>query len=524
MSKDINSSFKNMDSNQGQKTLEKSTGISKFISFLFPIQKNEISKFISIALLQFSILFIQNLVRALKDSIVITKIGPETINFLKFWGVVPVAFLMSMLYIKLVTKVRSVKIFYFIYSFFVIFFVLFGYVIFPNQELIHLNKQSIDQYVNIFPNLKWFILLLSNWGFSLFFIIAELWIPMVSGLLFWQFINGITSVEQSRRFYPLFGFIAQTGLIFSGILLENSLNISNFIISHYNLSSNTDEISIKLIMSFVFLFGLFGLTMLWIINNFILESDVIQKLEFSANKKHPSMLESIKLILSSKYILLICALLICYGCSTNLIEGAWKAKAHKLHTTSDEFTVFVGSYLKYNGIATILFALFASMVIRSFGWLVGALITPIVFFITGMAFFAVSNFDSFSGWMLNFFNISSPVVLVVTVGTIQNVLGKSTKYSFFDSTKEMSYVPLDPETKTKGKAAADVIGTKFGKSISAFLVSLAFVIFPSIGYDDILWHIMFIFILMFVLWILVVFFLNKEYKSLTNESERKSKT
>ncbi len=276
-------------------------------------------------------------------------------------------------------------------------------------------------------------------------------------------------------------------------------------------------------MSFVFLFGGFGLTMLWIINNFILDSDVIQKLEFSANKKHPSMLESAKLILSSKYILLICALLICYGCSTNLIEGAWKAKAHKLHTTSDEFTVFVGSYLKYNGIATILFALFASMVIRYFGWLVGALITPIVFFITGMAFFAVSNFESFSDWMLNFFNISSSVVLVVTVGTIQNVLGKSTKYSFFDSTKEMSYVPLDHETKTKGKAAADVIGTKFGKSISAFLVSLAFVIFPSIGYDDILWHIMFIFILMFVLWAVVVFLLNKEYKSLTNESQRKSK-
>jgi AAA family ATP:ADP antiporter len=66
------------------------------------------------------------------------------------------------------------------------------------------------------------------------------------------------------------------------------------------------------------------------------------------------------------------------------------------------------------------------------------------------------------------------LMLSVLVGTAQNVGTKATKYGMFDPTKEMAYIPLDAEQKTKGKAAIDVIASRMGKSggslIQQFLI------------------------------------------------------
>jgi AAA family ATP:ADP antiporter len=58
---------------------------------------------------------------------------------------------------------------------------------------------------------------------------------------------------------------------------------------------------------------------------------------------------------------------------------------------------------------------------------------------------------------------------------------KSFKYIFFDPTKERAYIPLDEESKVRGKAAVDGVGSRLGKGFGSVLITVLVSLFGSIG-------------------------------------------
>ena len=389
---------------------------------------------------------------------------------------------------------------------------LFAFYLFPNYKTLHLDQETANNLVTQFPHFKWFILLLSNWSFSLFYVIAELWPNAVFAVLFWQFVNKITSINESRRFYPLFGLLGQTALYFSGAFLTNLVSINRYFAELFKLNGDASIVTIQIVISIILILGTTALFTFWILNHKILDITAIEDLQFKVEKNQMSLSESLQMVAKSRYIRLIAILLICYGIAINLIEGPWKAEATKIYKTPTEFATFIGSYISYTGIVTVCFTLIGSNIVRILGWTAAAIITPLIIMMTGLAFFVISNFDSVTTLMMLSFSFNNPIALVIIVGAIQNILGKSTKYTFFDFTKEMSYVPLNEQLKTKGKAAADMIGVKIGKSTSAFLQSMIFVILPAATYSSISMSLMFVFVMICIVWIWAVFELNKEYK------------
>ncbi len=486
--------------------------ISKFLDYIWPIHRHELPKFLSITLLMFCILGIQNLIRAQKDSLVNTMIGTETISFLKLWGVLPAAFLITILYVKLVSIMKGEKIFYLIMSIFLGFFALFAFYIFPNYQTFHLNPETANHLIGLYPNLKWFILLFSSWSISLFYVIAELWPNAIFALLFWQFVNKITSVEESKRFYLLFGLFGQTGLVISGFFLENQLNVNNFIIQIFNLKTTHNIITVQVVMFVVLVLGITAMITFWMLNHKILDIVNLENLRFKVKKNQMSLVESFKMVLSSKYILLIAIMLFSYGMAINLVEGPWKFEASRVYTDVTSYNSFVGGYLKYTGVLTIAFVILGSNIVRKLGWFAAAIITPIMLFVTGITFFSVVNFNLVSSFLIGVFLFTDPMIFAVSLGALQNILSKSSKYTLFDSTKEMSYIPLHDDLKTKGKAAADMIGTKLGKSSSALLQSMIFIIMPAATFRSISSYLMVVFTFICIIWIWAVIELNKEYK------------
>ena len=73
----------------------------------------------------------------------------------------------------------------------------------------------------------------------------------------------------------------------------------------------------------------------------------------------------------------------------------------------------------------------------------------------------------------------APLTFAVWFGAYSVLLTKGSKYSFFDPTKEMAFIPLDPDLKVNGKAAVDGVGGRLGKSAGGLVTSTLLVLFST---------------------------------------------
>jgi AAA family ATP:ADP antiporter len=473
---------------------------------------SEIKKFLPLAILMFCILFNQNILRILKDSILISEVSAEVTSFVKVYCLTPAATFFVVIYAYMVNRLSFEQIFTYLTLFFVGFFAIFGFIIFPNIEYFHMSKELTERLMNEYPNFKWYIALLSYWSYVVFFVLSELWPNVFYILLFWQFANSITNKEEAKKYYIILALIGNSSLIIVGlVLIKLSSGGINFF--GFNLSSESEDLLIKYSTYLIVFFGFLSIVAVkYICANVLPDPSLYKNAKTDKKPKEKlGLVDSFKYIIKSKYLWLMLICSASFGLTINLVEAVWKSKIKELYPSIQAHTEFASNYIIWTGIAIMLFTVIGQILMRKFSWYVSAVIAPIVMISTGVPFFAFVVFDEALASML--FGLS-PLVLAVTVGTIQNVFSKGVKYSIWDTSREMLYIPLDEELKTKGKAAVDVTSSKLGKAFSGLVQSLLFTIFPNATYTSISPFLMIFFVIMSLVWIYAVKLIYEEYQKI----------
>ncbi len=445
----------------------------KWRSRLWPVHAYELKKFIPMLLMFFLISFNYTVFRDCKDSIVVPSCGAGALPFIKVYGTVPAAVLFMLIYSKLSNILSKPMLFYVTIAPFVAFFALFAFVLYPYQHLFHPTESAAWLSAHLPENLAPVALVYQNWTFALFYVLSELWGSAILSLLFWGFANDITRVSEAKRFYALFGLGANIALVFSGECIKYFSRIASHLPEHEAWGT-----ALKWMMGAACINGVLVMVIYSWMNRAVLKDPrFYSPAEIKGKKEKPKLglFESFSYLAKSPYMLLIAAIVICYGMSINFVEVSWKGQIGKAFPNHTDYSFFMGNLSEITGIVTCLMILFVSgNIMRRYGWTVAAILTPVILGLTAFAFFGgLFAKEHLTGLALMFG--TSPLILVVIFGLIQNVMSKATKYSLFDPTKEMSYIPLDQEQKVKGKAAIDVVGARLGKSggsiVQQFLIA-----------------------------------------------------
>lgn len=506
-----------------RKTQDQLPEFGKVRAALWPIHNFELKKFLPMGLIMFFILFNYTILRDTKDTLIITApgSGAGVLSFLKGWFVMPAAIFFVVIYAKLTNVLSREKVFYAIVISFITFFGIFAFYLYPNREWIHPSLETIQQLQANYPSFQWIFPIYGVWTYSIFYVLSELWGSVMISLLFWQFANEIVRTEEAKRFYALFSMIANISLIASGTVVVYFSDI------RHTLPPEVDAwgISLNYMMSAVVVAGLAAMVIYrWINRNVLTDPRYYDKAAADAKKAKKSskpklsVMESFKYIFSSPYLGYIAILVIGYGISINLIEVVWKHQIKLAYPNPNDYSAFMGNFSRMTGLATILLIMFTKGIVRRFGWFAAAIITPVTVIITGSLFFSFVFFAEEVTPMLVGMGLvaATPTLMAAWFGAAQNFLSKGMKYSLFDPTKEMAYIPLDNELKTKGKAAVDVIGGRLGKAAGGYIQQGLF-IFTAGGVMDIAGFLVGIIALVVGGWAIAVGALSKSYKKLIKQ-------
>jgi len=199
-----------------------------------------------------------------------------------------------------------------------------------------------------------------------------------------------------------------------------------------------------------------------------------------------TVLGGLDVVFKSKYLVLICLMLMLSQFVTALIDLQFNQILETEVTELDSRTAYFGKFFAVTNVVSLVFQFVISAPMLHFLGL----------FLTLMVVPAIMGLGSFA-----FFFSTTMVVIFAT-----KVANKSLTYSIFRSAKEILYIPLSYIEKYKAKAVIDMFIYRFAKAAIAFVIIglQAAVVVTAVKIN-------YIVMVLIVVWIIIVPLLIREY-------------
>jgi len=453
----------------------------KLRSLLWPIHRHELKKILLIFFLFFLASLNYHLLRVTKEALIVTapQSGAEVLPFLKSFAMLPLAVGMMVGFTFLSRCYNRETIFYAFIGFFIFFILFFALILYPQRE--NFSPDRLSKFLSaVLPRgLHGLIMVMQHWIFTIYYVVAESWNGFSISILLWGFVNDVTDVAEARRSYAIFGMglnaagmVAGQGgdFLITALSKVNVLSFSSFLGCKTSWDQTLFIILSIIVINCLILIGIYRFLHVF----FFPERKSLSNVS-SEKKTELSLWSSIQYVLQNRYLITISFIVISYYLVNNLTEILWIAQIKELYPRVEEYAAYMSRLTFYTGfIATIASFLISGNIIRRFGWKKAALVSPLIVLISSIFFFYFLFIKNHSPH--HTFWGESTLVLAVFFGSVQNCLMRATKYTLFDETKEMAFIPLDPASRIQGKLAIDGLGSHLGKSGSSIFIQFFIVL------------------------------------------------
>ncbi|MBS0621318.1 MAG: NTP/NDP exchange transporter [Verrucomicrobia bacterium] len=497
--------------------------LSRFLSQLrtifWPVERSELKKVLSMVLLLFFLCVSYGILRNLKDTLVITAAhsGAEVIPFIKVWGMVPGVLFGTWCFTRLRRHFSKEAVFYILISSFLLYFLLFAFVLYPHSEQLHLEKIG-NWMSSVLPKgFQGMIALVRNWTFTSFYVISELWSVLVLAILFWGFANDITSVNEAKRTYGILNIGSNIAPMVGGSL---GLTFSkSFAFPFLSFITDPWNHTICQLMLIVAIIGVISMGIYYWICRSIIPSEKVSHIEevVEKPKERLSLRESIKYIFRSPYLVPLAIIVLGFNISINFTDVLWKEQLKRFFVDPNAMLEHMNMITMGIGVIATLGGILFSVMVTRLGWTFVAILTPAIMTTLAVGFFSFL----FCGDLLMSISTTlfgmTPFAMTVYCGSIQNCLSKGCKYSVFDASKELAFLPLSPESKLKGKSAIDGLGSGIGKSGASLTYQGLIILLGSVALSTP--YIAAILFVILIAWIFSVITLGKQFKKMTHTEQ-----